>query len=55
MAEVSTRLSALLTGEIHMADLPDDLRNQAVGRGMALRTAVFPGVRLFGLTNIAAT
>ena len=50
MAEVSTRLSALLTGEIHMADLPDDLRGQAVSRGMALRTAVFPGVRLFGLT-----
>lgn len=34
MNEASTRLAALLTDEIHMTNLPDDLTNQAVAEGM---------------------
>lgn len=32
ISEVSTRLSSLLAGEIHMADIPPDLQPQAVSR-----------------------
>ena len=34
MNEASTRLAALLTDEIHLTNLPDDLTNQAVAEGM---------------------
>ncbi|SVC71220.1 uncharacterized protein METZ01_LOCUS324074, partial [marine metagenome] len=37
MPEVSTRLASLLTGEVHMAHLPDDLLTQAVSQGMETR------------------
>jgi ABC-type transport system substrate-binding protein len=48
MPEVSTRLASLLTGEVHMAHLPDDLLTQALSEGMETRVGIFPGVRLFG-------
>ena len=32
ISEISTRLSALLAGEVHMADIPPDLQGQATGR-----------------------
>lgn len=46
--EPSTRLAALLTGEVHMAALPQDLISEADQRGMKIRKGVFPGVRIFG-------
>ncbi|MCY4624868.1 MAG: ABC transporter substrate-binding protein [Chloroflexi bacterium] len=32
ISEISTRLSSLLAGEVHMADIPPDLQGQAIGR-----------------------
>jgi len=46
--EPSTRLAALLTGEVHMASLPDDLQVQAVKQGKKALQGIFPGVRVFG-------
>ena len=37
-SESSTRLAALLTGEVHVTVLPLDLQNQAEGEGMAIAT-----------------
>jgi ABC-type transport system substrate-binding protein len=36
--EASTRLAALLTGEVHVTSLPLDLQNQAEDQGMAVAT-----------------
>ncbi len=46
--EASTRLARLLTGEAHMADLPQDLVATATGRGMQTIRGTFPGTRLWG-------
>lgn len=44
--ESSTRLAALLAGEIHMAALPNDLHETAMGRGMERLTGTVPGSRV---------
>lgn len=45
--EPSTRLAALLTGEIHMADLPQDLQPQSVQRGFQVVKGRVPALRTF--------
>jgi ABC-type transport system substrate-binding protein len=45
--EASTRLAALLAGEIQMAPLPIDLQPQAEKQGMKIARGTIPGVRLF--------
>lgn len=47
-AEPSTRMAALLTGEAHMADLPNDLMAQAEKQGMKTFRGEFPGTRVWG-------
>jgi peptide/nickel transport system substrate-binding protein len=46
--EGSTRLASLLSGEAHLADLPQDLLAQAQQQGYKTLPGVFPGVRVFG-------
>jgi peptide/nickel transport system substrate-binding protein len=46
--EASTRLASLLSGEAHLADLPQDLLAQAEKQGYKVLRGVFPGVRVFG-------
>ena len=46
--EDSTRLSALLAGEIHMTALPDELGAEAENRGMKIIKSALPG-RRYGL------
>lgn len=45
--EASTRLAGLLTGEIHMTPLSDDLMAQAERQGMKVAKGTIPGVRIF--------
>lgn len=45
--EASTRLAALLTGEAHLADLPQDLLKQAEQQGMKVLRGQFPGTRVY--------
>ncbi|MDE2899703.1 MAG: ABC transporter substrate-binding protein [Chloroflexota bacterium] len=45
--EASTRLAGLLTAEIHVTELPDDLKVQAVDSGMALAAGNAAGLRAF--------
>ncbi len=45
--EASTRLAGLLTDEIHVTELPDDLKVQAEGAGMALASGNAAGLRAF--------
>ena len=45
--EASTRLAGLLTGEIHVTELPDDLKVQAEAEGMALAAGNAAGLRAF--------
>lgn len=45
--EASTRLAALLAGEIHMAQLPEDLLQEAVGKGYQTVTGKVPAQRIF--------
>ncbi len=47
MKEPSTRLAALLTGEIHIASLPEDLLQQAVKQGNRVITGRVAGPRTF--------
>ncbi len=47
LKEASTRLASLITGEVHIADLPEDLKPQAVARGMKLVTGKVPALRTF--------
>ncbi len=50
MDEASTRLAALITGEIHLADLQADLRAQAVAdHGMVGLQSTAPGQNTFGI------
>ncbi len=46
--EASTRQAALLAGEAHIAQLPEDLLNQSLKQGMKTVRATFPGVRVWG-------
>ncbi len=46
--EASTRMAALIAGEVQMASLPTDLQNQAEKQGMKTMAGKFPGVRVFG-------
>ncbi len=46
--EASTRMAALLTGEAHMADLPQDLMAQAEKQNMKVVRGEFPGTRVWG-------
>ncbi len=46
-SEASTRLAALLAGEIHLAPIPADLEAQAVNAGRRLVTGNVPGFRTF--------
>ncbi len=48
MKEPSSRQAALLAGEVHMAQLPQDLLAQAEARGMKTVHSSFPGSRVFG-------
>ena len=43
--EASTRLAALLTGEVHMAQLAEDLQGQAIKGGMAIIKGTQPAQR----------
>ncbi len=45
--EASTRMAALLTGEAHMADLPNDLMAQAEKQAMKVYRGQFPGTRVW--------
>ena len=47
MKEPSARLAALLVGEVHIADLPNDLMKQAGGSGMKRIPGTLPGLRQF--------
>lgn len=47
MKEASTRLASLLAGEVHMADLPQDLKEQAQRQGYKLLQGRVPGFRSF--------
>lgn len=47
MKEASTRLAALLAGEVHIADLPEDLQPQAVKQGLKVVSGKFPSLRVF--------
>ncbi len=46
--EPSTRLAALLTGEVHMTKLPTDLMPQALKAGMKVVQGRVAGTRVFG-------
>ena len=46
-AESSTRMAALLAGEVHMANLPQDLLQQAEKSGMKVLRGQFPGTRVY--------
>ncbi len=48
LKEASTRVAALLSGEIHLAALPQDLQSQAERSGMKIIKGLYPGVRIFG-------
>lgn len=45
--EPSTRLAALLTGEVHMADLPQDVQPQAIQRGHKILSGRVPALRTY--------
>jgi len=45
--EASTRLAALVTGEVHIADLPQDLQPHAAQRGYKLLAGRVPALRTF--------
>ncbi len=47
MKEASTRMASLLANEVHMAELPDDLKLQAQSRGYTLLAGKVPGLRSF--------
>ena len=47
LAEAATRLAALLAGEIHVADIPEDLKDQAMDRGFAIARGNAAGLRTF--------
>lgn len=47
IGEVSTRLSALLTKEVHMTDLPPDLQPQAVSNGFEVKSNTNFGTRVW--------
>lgn len=47
MREASTRLAGLIAGEIHLADLPEDLKPQALAQGMKVATGKVPALRTF--------
>ena len=47
LPESSTRLAALLTEEIHVAELPGDQLTEAVGRGMRVVRGPVPALRTF--------
>lgn len=40
IGEASTKLAGLITGEIHMSQFPQDLKEQAVSQGMAIARAL---------------
>ena len=46
-AENSTRLAALLAGEIHLAPIPADLESQAISGGRQITAGNVPGFRTF--------
>ncbi len=46
-SEASTRLAALLTGEIHLTPIPSDLEAQVIGSGGRLLSGNVPGFRTF--------
>ncbi len=50
-AEPSTRLAALLTGEVQLTPLPQDLQKQAERQGMKTITGKVPGLRMFMRTH----
>lgn len=45
--ESSTRMAALLAGEAHMANLPQDLMQQAERQGFKIVKGVYPGTRVY--------
>lgn len=47
MSEVSTRLSSLLAGEVHMADIPPDLHGQATAEGYEIKSNTNFGTRVW--------
>ncbi len=47
MKETSTRLAALVTGEIHITGLSEDLMKEAAGKGMKVIKSQLPGTRTF--------
>ena len=54
IAEPSTRLAALLAGELHVAEIPEDLKQQALDRGFAIARGNAAGLRTFmGLRGLA--
>ncbi len=47
VSEVSTRLSALLAGEVHMTDIPPDLHGQATSQGYEIKSNSNFGTRVW--------
>lgn len=45
--EVSTRLSSLLAGEVHMTDIPPDLQSQAIANGFEIKSNSNFGTRVW--------
>jgi len=45
--EPSTRLASLLSGEVHITSLPEDLVTQAQGQGYGVVKGLVPGLRTF--------
>ncbi len=52
--EASTKMAALLSGEVHLAALPQDLMPQAEKAGMKVLRGQFPGVRIFARFHCCA-
>lgn len=48
VAEASTRQAALMAGEAHLVNLPEDLLQQAEKSGMKVLKGQFPGTRVYG-------
>ncbi len=53
-SEASTRMAALLTGEVQMATLPEDLLQQAEKQGMKVVRGMYPGTRVYAAMECCA-
>ena len=45
--EASTRMASLLTGEVHLANLPEDMLKQGASQGLKIAEGKVPALRIF--------